>query len=174
MTPVRRHIVSLLAIVVGMFGLAFASVPLYSLFCKVTGYGGTPRQVTQLSMVQGTREFTVRFNADIDPTLAWKFMPEQPSVTVRPGKQTLIFYRAENLSDVPITGRAVYNVTPHQAGTYFSKIECFCFTEQTLAPHEVVEMPVSFFIDPAIEQDPDLKRADTITLSYTFFRVEKR
>lgn len=156
----------------GMLGLAYASVPLYRMFCDFTGYGGTTREAKSAPAHAGTRPFTIRFNADIDPALPWSFKPAQLEMPTHIGQQTLTHYTAENLSDHPITGHATYNVIPFSAGSYFTKIECFCFKEQTLKPHQRVDMPVLFFIDPSIANDPDLKDVKTITLSYTFFPVK--
>lgn len=156
----------------GMLSLAFASVPLYRLFCEVTGYGGTTRQGIASAHQPGTRRFTVRFNADTAPGLPWRFQPGQLELHAQAGAQTLTHYTAENLADTPLTGHATYNVIPFMAGKYFTKVECFCFKEQVLAPGESVYMPVLFYIDPAIESDPDLKGVKTITLSYTFFPVK--
>lgn len=161
----------LLVILAAMVGLVAASVPLYRLFCQVTGYGGT----TQVSeMTDGTilsREMTVRFNSDVNSKLSWGFKPIQRFVTVKIGEEALIFYRAVNESDETITGTATFNVTPFKAAQYFNKIECFCFTEQTLAPGEVADMPVTFFVDPEIANDKRLDEVKEITLSYTFFRA---
>ena len=154
-----------------MVGLAFASVPLYRLFCQVTGFGGTPmRAEAAPGSVAG--QIGVRFDANINPTLPWRFEPVQRTVRVHPGARTKILYRATNLSARTTTGQAVFNVTPAKAGQYFSKIECFCFTEQTLKAGESVDMPVIFFVDPAIAKDPDANAIDEITLSYTFYPVE--
>jgi cytochrome c oxidase assembly protein subunit 11 len=164
---------NLLAIVVGMLLLTYASVPLYRLFCAMTGYGGTPQEATHAPGPVLSRQITVTFDAETDPALPWEFTPGQKSLKVKIGEQTLTYYVAQNISNQPVTGRAVYNVVPHAAGAYFTKIDCFCFKEQTLAPHAKVNMPVSFFIDPAIADDPDLKNLKIITLSYTFFEVKK-
>lgn len=157
----------------GMVGLAFASVPAYQLFCKVTGYGGTPKVATQATAPQVlARTMTVRFDASVNGTLPWRFVPAQGPMTVHVGEQSLAFYRAVNDSDVPITGTATFNVTPLKAAKYFTKIECFCFTEQTLQPGQTVDMPVTFYVDPAIVDDPHVSEVKTITLSYTFFKKE--
>lgn len=167
-----RMAANLAALATGMLCMAYASVPLYRLFCDMTGYGGTTRQARAApGAVPGSRSLTVTFNADVDPALPWRFAPAQERVSLRIGEQTLVQYHSENLTGKPLTGRATYNVTPFAAGQYFSKVECFCFTEQTLAPHQKVDMPVLFYIDPAILADPDLKNIQTITLSYTFFPV---
>jgi cytochrome c oxidase assembly protein subunit 11 len=163
----------LFTIVLGMTALAFASVPLYRLFCEVTGFGGTPQRVEASAIPAGPsdRVITIRFNADINSGLPWSFQPERRSIEVKVGEQTLAFYRATNHADRPVTGTATFNVTPDKAGAYFDKIACFCFTEQTLEPGQTVEMPVSFYVDPAILTDRGLDDVDTITLSYTFFRA---
>ena len=154
-----------------MVGLAFASVPLYRIFCQVTGFGGaTVRAAEAPGAVAG--EIGMRFDANIDPRLPWKFEAAE-RVRVHPGARTTVFYRATNYTARPTTGRAIFNVTPVQAGKYFSKIECFCFTEQTLGPGESVKMPVVFFVDPAIARDETTSHIDEITLSYTFYPVEK-
>lgn len=154
-----------------MVGAAFAAVPLYRIFCQVTGYGGTPQTAAAAPGRVLERRMTVRFNADTDPALAWEFAPAARQVRIRVGERALAFYRARNLAGRPVTGTAAFNVTPLKAGRYFSKIECFCFTEQTLAPGAAADMPVTFFIDPAISGDPNLDDVTTITLSYTFFEA---
>ena len=154
-----------------MIGVAFASPPIYRTFCSITGFGGTPlRAETAPGAIAG--QVGVRFDANVHPGLPWRFKPEQLKVSVAPGAQTKIFYRAENLSARTITGQAAYNVSPDQVGKYFKKIQCFCFNEQTLKPGQKVDMPVVFFVDPAIKTDPDTKDIDEITLSYTFYPVE--
>jgi cytochrome c oxidase assembly protein subunit 11 len=158
-------------IVAAMVGLAFASAPLYRLFCAATGFGGTPLRAEKApGAVAG--QVSVRFDANIHPGLPWRFEPEQTTVRIKPGAQTKIFYRAQNLSARAWTGQAVFNVSPDQVGKYFKKIQCFCFTEQTLKAGEKVDMPVVFFVDPAIKKDPDTRDIDEITLSYTFYPVE--
>lgn len=157
-----------------MLALAFASVPLYRMFCQATGFAGT----TQRAKVAPGADLAagmmlVQFDANVAPNLPWKFEPEQPSVEVRPGAKTLIYYRARNLSARPITGQAVYNVSPEQSGAYFNKIQCFCFNEQTLKPGEEVRMPVIFYVDPKIRRDEVTRNIHEITLSYTFYPVEK-
>jgi cytochrome c oxidase assembly protein subunit 11 len=163
---------NLAALVMGMVMLAYASVPLYRLFCELTGYGGTPREASHAPDRVYNHTITITFNADTDSSLPWEFKPVQKSLKVKVGEQTLAHYEARNLSGKPVTGRAVYNVVPFAAGPYFVKIECFCFKEQTLKPHTRVDMPVSFYIDPAIMDDPDMKNVKTITLSYTFFAIK--
>ena len=158
-------------IVAAMLGLAFASVPLYRLFCEATGLGGTTRRAEAApGAVAG--QIAVRFDANVSNGLPWKFEPIQRVVEVAPGARTQILYRAENLSGRTVTGQAVFNVSPDQAGRYFNKIACFCFTEQTLKPHQKVDMPVVFFVDPKMIEDPDADHVREITLSYTFYPVE--
>jgi cytochrome c oxidase assembly protein subunit 11 len=157
----------------GMLALAYASVPLYRIFCQATGYGGTTQQGSYQNGKIFDREVTVTFNADIDPGLPWEFAPGEKSVRVKIGQQVLTHFVAHNLSNKPITGHATYNVVPFTVGAYFVKIECFCFKEQTLAPGQRVDMPVLFYIEPSFMDDPEMKDVTTITLSYTFFPVKK-
>ncbi len=164
--------INLLMVVIGMLALSYASVPLYRLFCKVTGYGGTTQESAHAPDHVLDREITVRFNADTDPTLPWVFKAGVPQIKVKVGQQTLTHFTAENKSTHTITGRAMYNVIPFSAGSYFVKIACFCFKEQTLQPAQKVNMPVLFYIDPSIADDPEMKNISTITLSYTFFPVK--
>lgn len=162
----------LAAIAVGMVGFAFAAVPLYRLYCQTFGFAGTPlvaEAAPGAPVAADARQVTVRFNADTDPGLPWRFEPAQREVRLAVGQEAVAFYRATNLSKVPVTGTAVFNVTPLKAGPVFVKVACFCFTEQTLAPGETVDMPVSFFVDPAISEDRNLADVRTITLSYTFY-----
>jgi cytochrome c oxidase assembly protein subunit 11 len=171
MSGKNRTAMFLALLVFGMTGLAFASVPLYRIFCQVTGYGGTTQRAESApGAIAG--QIGVRFDANTNAKLPWKFEPVQEIVRVAPGAQTRIYYRATNLVARPTTGQAVFNVSPQQVGQYFSKIECFCFTEQTLKPGQSVDMPVLFFVDPRIRDDPDTKDIDEITLSYTFYPVE--
>ena len=160
----------LVGIVAGMTGLAYASVPLYRLFCQVTGFGGTPQRADMAPTEISDRTVRVTFTADVAGGLGWKFQPMQRNMELKIGENKLAYYVAENLEDKPVTGRATFNVSPDAFGVYFTKIECFCFTEQTLQPGQRVEMPVSFFIDPAVLEDPKLKHLNDLTLSYTFFR----
>jgi cytochrome c oxidase assembly protein subunit 11 len=154
-----------------MLALAFASVPLYRVFCQVTGFGGTTMKADSApGAVAG--QIGVRFDANIMPALPWKFEPEEPTVRIHPGARTTIYYRATNYTARSTTGQAIFNVTPEAAGKYFSKIECFCFTEQTLKPGESVRMPVVFYVDPKLRDDPATSHIDEITLSYTFYPVE--
>jgi len=156
------------SVVAGMVGLAYASVPLYRMFCEATGYDGTPRIATKPSETVLERTMRVRFDANIAQGLAWTFEAVHPTIDVRIGETSLVFYRATNISDKPVTGMATFNVIPEQSAMYFNKLECFCFKEQTLAPGESIDMPVSFFIDPAIVKDKDAHATTHITLSYTF------
>jgi cytochrome c oxidase assembly protein subunit 11 len=171
----RRKLTAFTAVcaAVGMLGLAYASVPLYRLFCQVTGYGGTTQVAEAAPGAVGERTMTVRFDASVHRDMPWDFQPAQREVVVRVGEPTLIHYVATNPLSVPVSGQASFNVTPDKAGKYFDKVECFCFTEQRLEPGQTVDMPVSFFIDPAILQDRKLDGVDTITLSYTFFRLDE-
>jgi cytochrome c oxidase assembly protein subunit 11 len=169
--PNTRTALWMSLIVAAMVGLAFASPALYRTFCSLTGFGGTPLRAERAPGAVAGR-VSVRFDANVHPGLPWRFEPEQTTVNVAPGAQTKIFYRAQNLSARTIVGQAAYNVSPDQVGKYFKKIQCFCFSEQTLKPGETVDMPVIFFVDPKIKQDPDTKDIDQITLSYTFYPVE--
>ncbi|MEW5728632.1 MAG: cytochrome c oxidase assembly protein [Pseudomonadota bacterium] len=163
----------LLLVIAGMGGLVAASVPLYELFCRVTGYGGTTRVQAAAPGSVSTRSVTVRFDASTARGLDWRFQPAQRTLTLRLGEDALAFYTATNTSDRAVTGTATFNVTPAKAGRYFNKIECFCFTEQRLEPGQTVEMPVTFFVDPALAEDENTAEVTTITLSYTFFEAEK-
>lgn len=160
----------LAATVVGMVGLSFASVPLYRLFCAATGYAGTPQIGGAAGPGGEGALITVRFDANTSPSLPWKFSPEQRSLTVKMGDETLAQYVGRNDSGKTVTGVATYNVTPEKVGHYFHKTACFCFNEQTLTPGQQVEFPLSFWVDPAIATDPATRDVHTITLSYTFFR----
>ncbi|MBM3517189.1 MAG: cytochrome c oxidase assembly protein [Alphaproteobacteria bacterium] len=163
--------VILAAVALSMVGAAFAAVPLYRLFCQVTGYGGTPQRAEAAPTEVLDRRVTVRFNADVAADLPWGFRAAQGPIALRVGEEALAYYEATNESDETIIGQATFNVTPDKVGLYFNKIECFCFTEQTLKPGETARMAVSFFVDPAIAADVNLDDVGTITLSYTFFRV---
>lgn len=160
-----------LTAVLAMGGLVAASVPLYRLFCEITGMGGTTRQAKAgAAVAESAVVVLVRFDGNVNSRLPWRFQPDQPSLRVRLGETVLASYTAENLSAEPVTGTATYNVTPAKAGPFFNKVECFCFTEQHLAPGQKVRMPVAFWVDPALATDPDTGEVGTITLSYTFFR----
>ncbi len=162
---------TLAGVIGGMLGLSFASVPLYRLFCQITGYGGTPRIDAAASPGAIDRNITIRFNADVHSAMPWKFAPVQREVTLRLGEEAVAFYVARNPTAAPITGVSTYNVTPEKAARYFHKTACFCFDEQTLAPGQEMSFPLSFWIDPAIADDPGARDVRTITLSYTFFRT---
>ncbi len=164
--------VGLLLLVLGMVSVSYASVPLYDLFCRVTGYAGTPSVSLAAPNNILDRAMTVRFNADVNRGLPWSFRPTQNKVTVNIGQPFLAFYRVKNTSDQPVVGTATYNITPLKVGRYFSKIDCFCFTEQVLQPGEVAKLPVSFFVDPSIIDDPEMDKIKTVTLSYTFFKAK--
>ena len=170
----RTIALQLTAMTVGMLMLAYASVPLYRLFCQVTGFGGTTQRVEANVKPSRTsaRTMTVSFDANTDMKLPWKFEPLEKSVSVKLGVNRLIAFRAKNESNAPTKGTATYNVTPFAAGKYFNKIQCFCFEEQRLAPRQSANLPVSFFIDPAILDDPETRDLTNITLSYTFFSYE--
>ena len=166
----RKTLIILALVVSGMVGLAYASVPLYQLFCKVTGYGGTTQVATNNSeFVVPNHPIKVRFDANVNPALNWRFEPVDAPVTLNPGEEVVINYRATNLGDAPSTGTSTFNVTPVKAGPHFMKLDCFCFIEQTLQPGESVLMPVRFFIDPEITESIDTADIREIILSYTFF-----
>ena len=165
----KRTMVAIVGVVIGMIGMAYASVPLYDLFCRVTGFGGTPGIAQAPAEVMTDREITVRFDSSVNHNLAWRFAPAQAPMTIRVGETALAFYRAESKADGPTVGTATFNVTPLKAAKYFDKIDCFCFTEQRLEAGQSVDMAVSFFVDPAIMDDRLLDDVNTITLSYTFF-----
>lgn len=162
----------LAGVAAGMLGLAYAAVPLYQLFCQVTGYGGTTQRVDRPSDRVLDRTITVRFDANVNG-LAWRFEPVERTMDVRIGENTLAFYRATNMSDRTLVGTATFNVTPDLAGGFFNKMECFCFKEQRLEPGQSIEMPVSFYVDPSLVDDKDARRLTQITLSYTFFPVDR-
>jgi len=157
------------AMALSMAALSFASVPLYRMFCQVTGYGGTTQRAAAPSHEVLNRMITVRFDANVGPGLSWTFEPIERTREVRLGENVLVKYRATNTSDRRTSGTATFNVTPEIAGVHFNKIECFCFKEQTLEPGQSVEMPVSFFVDPALAGDRDAAFVTQITLSYTFY-----
>ena len=166
----RATALLLVSVAAGMVGLAFASVPLYTLFCQVTGFGGTTQRAAAAPREIADAFVTVRFDATTAPDLGWEFRPLVGEVRLRPGEQREVFYRAVNHNAEATTGTATYNVTPTKSGIYFDKLQCFCFTEQTLAPGESRDMGVSFFVDPALLTDPNTRDVNTITLSYTMFR----
>ncbi|MCC6826775.1 MAG: cytochrome c oxidase assembly protein [Novosphingobium sp.] len=169
----RNRKVGLIALgsALAMLGLGYASVPLYRMFCQVTGFGGTTQRVSEaqaagVKVVNNT--VVIRFDANVERGMPWDFKPLQVTDTVSIGARDMAIFTAKNLSDKPITGRASFNVEPEQAGRYFNKVQCFCFTEQTLKPGEEVRMPVIYYVDPAILQDPEAQDIEQITLSYTF------
>ncbi|MEZ5810746.1 MAG: cytochrome c oxidase assembly protein [Rhizobiaceae bacterium] len=161
-----------LAFTASMVGMSYAAVPLYKMFCQVTGYGGTTQRVEQASDRILDKTITVRFDANTAGGLPWEFAPEQRDITMRIGETVKVAYKAKNLYPETTRGRASFNVTPDFAGAYFNKIECFCFTDTELKPGEALDMPVVFFIDPDIVELPEMKTIRTITLSYTFFPLE--
>ena len=158
------------AVIAGMTGMSFAAIPLYRLFCAATGYGGTPNIGPAASPGQSEQTIRVQFNADTNPALPWSFAPDQREVTLSLGEERVAFYHAQNQAERPVTGMALYNVTPEKVGKYFHKTACFCFNKQTLAASQGMEFPVSFWVDPAIRTDPNTADVKVITLSYTFFR----
>jgi cytochrome c oxidase assembly protein subunit 11 len=176
----RRTALFAAGIAVAMLALGFASVPLYRIFCQVTGYGGTTQRATESQLAAladpaagAARTVSVRFDSNVAPGMPWRFYPERRRMSVKVGARNMAVFIARNMSDKPVTGQASFNVTPEQAGRHFTKIQCFCFTEQTLAPGEAVRMPVLFFVDRKFLDDPDDKDIAEITLSYTFYPVEK-
>jgi len=163
-----------LAFVILMVGVSFAAVPLYKLFCSVTGFGGTTQVAETLPSKVLEREVTILFNAQTAPTLNWNFKPDKRAVELKLGARGLTSFTAQNRASTPLTGTAIYNVTPPKAGQYFHKIQCFCFDEQKLQPRESMIMPVMFYIDPAMADDINMDDVETITLSYTFFPAESK
>ena len=168
----RRVALMCASLVAAMVGLAYASVPLYRLFCQATGFGGTTQRAAKPSPEMIDRTVTVRFDANVGAGLSWDFVALQPRLTVRLGENAMAVYRVTNRSDRAVAGTATFNVTPDQSGVFFNKLECFCFTEQWLEPGQTVDMPVSFFVDPAMARDTDGAHIRHITLSYTFYKVE--
>jgi cytochrome c oxidase assembly protein subunit 11 len=173
MTSGRRNVIvgsAVAVVIVGMVGMSFAAIPLYRLFCTATGYGGTPSIGLSTAPGSSGQSIRVRFNADTNPGLPWTFAPDQQEVSLNLGDEQVAFYHAANQSSRPVTGMALYNVTPEKVGKYFHKTACFCFNKQTLSPNQSMEFPVSFWVDPAIRTDPNTGDVKVITLSYTFFR----
>jgi len=168
----RKTVLQTLGVVLFMGGLAWASVPLYDWFCRVTGFGGATDVAEAGSEEILDQTITVRFDASLERNMPWEFRPVEREMTLRIGETGLAFYEAYNPTDRPVAGSASYNVTPFEAGGFFYKIQCFCFEEQVLEPGERVEMPVTFFVDPEIVQDRDGKHVHTITLSYTFYEID--
>lgn len=170
----RRTMAAGFAIAAGMLALGFAAVPLYRMFCQNTGYGGTTQRAeaaTHVPVADG-HTLSIRFDSNVTPGMPWQFYPEHRTDTVTVGARDMAIFVAKNMSDKPVTGTATFNVTPTQSGAYFTKIQCFCFTQQTLKPGEEVRMPVLYYVDPKILTDPDNKDTQEITLSYTFYPVE--
>jgi cytochrome c oxidase assembly protein subunit 11 len=180
----RNHRTGLVMVLVAlaMLGLGFAAVPLYRLFCQVTGFAGTTQRATdaqaidaaQFAKSAGGATISIRFDSQVERGMPWTFKPLQTTHTIAIGERDMALFLAENNSDHPITGAATFNVVPEQTGAYFNKIQCFCFTQQTLQPHQAVRMPVIYYVDPKILQDPDAKDVQQITLSYTFHQVKKQ
>lgn len=167
-----KTMTTIMLVVAGMVGLAFASVPLYRMFCQVTGFGGTPMISTELPDKILDRTVTIKFDANTSPNINWSFKPEKHQEVVKLGQQGLIAFMAENKGSRPSAGTALYNVTPDKVGQYFHKVQCFCFAEQLLNPGQGMAMPVMFYIDPAMNDDPNMQDVKSITLSYTFFPSE--
>jgi cytochrome c oxidase assembly protein subunit 11 len=164
-----RYAVGALSLAVGMLGLTYAAVPFYSLFCRATGYEGTPQRVSEDDGRVGHRILRVGFDANVAPGLPWRFEPETDAIHLRTGKAATVFFRVQNLSDREVAAQAVFNVTPELSGAWFDKVQCFCFSEQRLGPHETAEWPVVFFLDPKLETDPSMAEVQSITLSYTLY-----
>ena len=171
----RRTFLAMIGVGLAMLGLGFASVPLYRIFCQQTGFNGTTQRADAgVDVQQATGHMlSIRFDSNVQPGMPWQFHPERPTQTVTVGAKSMAIFVARNMSDRPVTGTASFNVTPTQAGAYFTKIECFCFTQQTLQPGQEVRMPVLYYVDPKILADPDNKDTQEITLSYTFYPVEQ-
>ena len=172
LAPTTRTALMAVGVVVGMGSLAWASVPLYDWFCRVTGYGGETNVAAAGSDTVLDQTIRVRFDASLDRDMPWTFRPEQREMELRIGETGLAFYEATNPTDRPVAGSASYNVAPFQAGGYFTKIDCFCFEEQVLQPGETISMPVTFYVDPSIVEDRDAEGVHTITLSYTFYEID--
>ena len=167
--PIRATLAACLAVVMLMVGAAYAAVPLYRLFCQLTGFGGTTRVATSAPDTALGRPISVRLDANVAPGLMWSFKPETPVVYLKIGETTTVFYKITNRGPRTTTAQATYNVQPDMAGSYFNKLQCFCFSDVTLKPGETLDVPVVFFVDPALSADKDIANLDTITLSYTFF-----
>ncbi|MCA0303219.1 MAG: cytochrome c oxidase assembly protein [Proteobacteria bacterium] len=167
-----RVALSLVGVVGAMVGLAYASAPLYDLFCRATGFGGTPQVAAAGERPLLDRTVKVRFDSNVDINLPWRFQPLEREVKVRLGEEKLVHYRVTNVSQRPIVGTSTYNVTPETSGPWFNKLQCFCFTEQLLMPGQSVDMPVVFFVDPEMDKDRRYDNVRTITLSYTFFEAK--
>ncbi|RPF70840.1 cytochrome c oxidase assembly protein [Aurantiacibacter spongiae] len=175
----RRTMIFAFLAALGMLGLGYAAVPLYQLFCQVTGFGGTTQRASEaeaetaaaLAASAGGRTYSIRFDANVGRDMPWTFRPVQVTDTITIGQRDLATFTAKNNSSQPVTGNATFNVEPEQAGRYFNKIQCFCFTEQTLQPGQEVRMPVLYYVDPAALDDPNMDGVEQITLSYTFHRA---
>lgn len=165
---------TLVGVVLGMTALSFAAVPLYGMFCKATGFGGTTQRAAQAANHTLERKIEIRFNTDVNSELPWAFKPNQRSITLKVGETGMATFHAHNESATPIVGTAVYNVTPEKAGLYFDKIQCFCFTQQLLRPQESADLPVAFYVDPAIADDRNMDDVSVITLSYTFYKAQSQ
>ena len=165
---------SIVGVALFMCGLSFAAVPLYQMFCRATGYAGTPQVASAETGLRGARSLTVRFDSNVAPGLPWSFAPEKNEITLRNGETATVFYKVRNNSDREWLATAAYNVGPDQAGSWFTKISCFCFDEQRLGPGESAEWPVVFYLDPALEKDETMARVESVTLSYTFFASKKQ
>ena len=163
---------TMVLVVAGMLGAAYAAVPLYQAFCRATGFAGTPLIAQSDDHPVIARSVDVRFDTNTDPDLPWRFEPEQRDVTVHLGEQKLVYFKATNVSQRPIVGTAVYNVTPESSAKWFNKLQCFCFTEQLLKPGQSIDMPVLFFVDPDMDKDRRYDNIRTITLSYTFYEAK--
>ena len=157
------------AFALGMLGLAYASAPLYDLFCRVTGFDGRPMVATTAPATVGRRTIRIRFDANVAPGLPWRFAPEEAQIDVRTGETRTVLYRAASLARAETNGTATFNVYPPVAAQYFNKLQCFCFADTPLKAGETIEAPVAFFLDPALERDPDMRNIQSISLSYTFF-----
>jgi cytochrome c oxidase assembly protein subunit 11 len=168
----RRVALTAAGAVAGMLGMAYAAVPLYQMFCRATGFGGVPQIASTESATRGQKIMTIHFDANIASDLPWTFEPEQASIKLRTGETATVFYKVKNRSNKTTVGLATYNVTPERSGLYFNKLACFCFSEQTLAPGETMDMPGVFYIDPAVETDEIMKSQESITLSYTYYAAK--
>jgi cytochrome c oxidase assembly protein subunit 11 len=168
----RRVALTVVGAVAGMLGMAYAAVPLYQMFCRATGFGGVPQIASAESATRGQKVMTINFDANIASDLPWTFEPEQASIKLRTGETATVFYKVKNRSNKTTVGLATYNVTPERSGMFFNKLACFCFSEQTLGPGESMDMPVVFYIDPAVETDEIMKSQESITLSYTFYAAK--
>jgi cytochrome c oxidase assembly protein subunit 11 len=165
----RRFAFGAAGLAVAMIGLSYAAVPFYAAFCRATGYEGAPQRIAAAPGEEGARTLRVAFDANVAPGLPWRFEPETDAIRLKTGKTATVYFRVRNLSDREVAANATFNVTPELSGAWFDKVQCFCFTEQRLGPHEVAEWPVVFFLDPKLEGDPSMAAVDSITLSYTLF-----